>query len=103
MQTELDINSLAEKIIAKMPFKDAVPTKWLKLNQAVRHSNIGKDRLIQLAKEKKIDGFQDPDLLTRPWIFDIESLDQYRRSQLADNASDEADSFALDLMGKIGH
>jgi hypothetical protein len=94
---------IAAHIIEKVKGDFSVPPKWLKLNQAVRYSNIGRDRLIQLAREKKIDGFQDPDLATRPWIFDAESLDRYRRAQLLEGGTDDADDFALDLMGKISH
>jgi hypothetical protein len=101
--TENGAALIAAQIIEKIKGDFSVPPKWLKLNQAVRYSNIGRERLIQLAREKKIDGFQDPDLATRPWIFDAESLDRYRRAQLLEGATDDADDFALDLMGKIGH
>lgn len=96
---------IAAQIIEKIKGDFSVPPKWVKLNQAVRYSGITKDRLIQLAKAKKVDGFKDPDLETRPWIFDLDSIEQYRRSQLKNNLDDidDAESFALDLMGKIRH
>jgi len=38
--------------------------------------------LIEFAKKGLIDGFQESDLKTKPWIFDRESIDNYRYSQL---------------------
>ena len=45
------------------------------------YSAIGRDRLVSLAKGKEIFGFQDSELKTQPWIFDRESIDEYRKKQ----------------------
>ncbi len=55
--------------------------RWLNLKEASKYSNIGQKRLIALAGEGKIRGFQDSDTKNRKWIFDRESLDSYRLSQ----------------------
>jgi hypothetical protein len=47
-ETELDI--LADKLASRL----AVMPRWMTLKQAVMYSNIGKARLIELAKERKI-------------------------------------------------
>lgn len=57
-------------------------SRWLSLKRAALYSAMGKYRLIDLAREGKIKGFQDPDNKRRDWIFDRLSLDQYRESQV---------------------
>ena len=55
----------------------------MSLNTATLHSGIGKDRLKRLAKDPNccIIGFRDPDLKTDKWVFDRDSLDEYRYGQ----------------------
>ena len=55
--------------------------RWLKLKAAVQYSAIGKDRLKKLAQGGEIVGFSDPDSKRGDWIFDSQSLDQYRLNQ----------------------
>lgn len=92
-----EIDILAAKIAERIT---TLP-RWMKLSQAVKYSNIGKDRLISLAKMKMIVGYQDPDLKSKPWIFDRESLDQYRTDQFANGPGQDAEEFALDFMEKL--
>ena len=63
-ESQLDI--LADKIAARI----SITPRWMLLKQAVMYSNIGKARLIDLVKRKKIKGFQDTKLATRPWKID---------------------------------
>jgi hypothetical protein len=95
-ETELDI--LASKIAERI----TAPPRWMKLSQAVKYSNIGKERLISLAKLKAVVGYQDHDLKSKPWIFDRESIDQYRARQFASGPGQDAEEFAIDFMQKIG-
>ncbi len=61
-----------------------VERRWLKLTAASQYASIGKDRLKTLASEKKIIGYQEPDA-RGDWIFDKESIDNYRLSIVAKN------------------
>jgi hypothetical protein len=72
-----------------------ISPRWLKLTQATLYSAIGKDRLKQLAQAGEIGGFRDPDSGRGDWIFDRESLDQYRLNQAG-----ELEQKALAIMGK---
>ncbi len=56
--------------------------RWLKLKQAVACYAIGRDRLKRLALAGKIRGHRDSDSKRGDWIFDRESLDQYRLNQI---------------------
>ena len=96
--TGTDIDILASKIAERIT---TLP-RWMKLNQATKYSNIGKERLIALAKLNHIVGFQDPDLKSKPWIFDKESIDQYRAGQFANGPQNDAEEFALDFIAKHG-
>ena len=95
---EADIDILAAKIAERL----TASPRWMKLSQAVKYSNIGKDRLIALARLKQVDGFRDPDLKSRPWIFDKESIDLYRFKQHLHGPQQDAEAFALDFIEKIG-
>jgi len=55
--------------------------RWLTLKEAASYSAIGKQRLIAMAKDRKIKGFQDVDSRRQDWIFDRLSLDAYREGQ----------------------
>lgn len=54
--------------------------RWLKLSAAVKYSGYGRTKLIELAGRKNIIGYQDPDSERGDWIFDKESIDNYRLS-----------------------
>jgi len=56
--------------------------RWIKLKEAAIYSAIGKHRLIELSRAGAIKGFQDPDSKRGDWIFDRNSLDTYRESQV---------------------
>lgn len=95
-EPQLDILAakLAEKIFAQ--------TRWLKLKTAAKYSSIGQKELIQLAREKEIDGFQDRRLKTKPWIFDKESIDRYRENQIAEfNDISVNEKIALDIVESL--
>ena len=55
--------------------------RWITLREAAVYSSIGETRLVGLAKNGEIRGFQDASLKTKPWIFDIYSIDTYREAQ----------------------
>lgn len=73
--------------------------RWLKLKDASKWSAIGQKRLVQLAMDGVIRGFQDPDSGRSEWIFDRYSIDDYRLNQ-ADPAQDKAK--VLKLMEGVG-
>ena len=93
-----DIDILAAKLAERLT---TVP-RWMKLKQAIAYSNIGKDRLIALAKLGHINGTQDPDLKSKPWIFDRKSIDEYRAKQMSNSIQKDAEDFALDFITKFG-
>lgn len=64
--------------------------RWMSLIEAADWSNIGRKRLIQLAKDKKIVGFSDPDSGRHDWVFDRYSIDAYRETQY-NRVCDKAD------------
>jgi hypothetical protein len=53
----------------------------MKLKEAAWYSKIGHKRLIQLAQDGHIKGFQDPDSGRGDWVFCRYSLDEYRENQ----------------------
>ena len=55
--------------------------RWMKLKESAWYSKIGKQRLIQLAQDEHIKGFQDPDSGRGDWVFCRHSLDEYRENQ----------------------
>ena len=55
--------------------------RWFTLREAAEYSSIGEARLVCLAKSGEVKGFQDTALKTKPWIFDIYSIDVYRQAQ----------------------
>ena len=55
--------------------------RWLKLKDAARYSAIGRHRLMNLAAGGKIIGFKDSENGRNDWVFDRNSLDEYRLSQ----------------------
>ena len=73
--TNQDLDMLAAKIAERI----AVP-RWLKLSAAVQYSGYGRSKILSLAKKKRLIGYQDPDSERGDWIFDKESIDDYRLS-----------------------
>lgn len=55
--------------------------RWMKLKEAAWYSKIGKQKLIQLALDGEIKGFQDPDSKRGDWVFCRYSIDEYRENQ----------------------
>ena len=72
---ELDI--LAAKIAERI----ATP-RWMKISAAATYSGYSRVQLLKLAKRKDITGYQDPDSARGDWIFDKESIDEYRMSHV---------------------
>ncbi len=72
--------------LAGMVAKELAPLlqkkRWLSLREAAAEYHIGEHRLIAAAKIGKIKGFQDKDTKRKDWIFDRESLEDYRNSQV---------------------
>jgi len=64
--------------------------RWLPLREAALYSAIGKHRLIAMAQDGRVKGFQDPDDKRRTWIFDRESLDSYREGQAGPTIHEKA-------------
>jgi hypothetical protein len=58
-----------------------IQPRWRSLKEAALYAHIGKLRLVQLAIDGRIKGFQDPDSKRNDWIFDRISLDTYRDGQ----------------------
>lgn len=70
IEIELLASKIAEKITAQ--------PRWLKLSAAAKYSGYGMARLRQLASEGVIRGYRDPESTRGDWIFDRESIDEYR-------------------------
>ena len=73
--------------------------RWLKLKDAAIYSSIGRHRLIALAKNREIRGFQDSGSGRQDWIFDRFSLDRYREGQITQQDTREV---ALDILRSFG-
>lgn len=97
--THNDIEPLASMIanhVAAVISAQETAGRWLKLKEAALYSSIGRKRLVQLAENGKVAGFQDPDSGRGDWIFDRQSLDEYRLIQ-----SSALHKKALDLLDRI--
>jgi hypothetical protein len=81
--------------------KDLTFIRWLKLKDASRYSAIGQKRLIELAKEGAVVGFQEPDTKTHQWIFDRLSLDAYREAQAVEGGAGRAKAKAREIMATV--
>ena len=57
--------------------------RWLSIKEAAEYSKLGRHKLKGLASIGIIKGCPDPDNKRGDWIFDRESLDSYRESQMA--------------------
>ena len=64
--------------------------RWIRLKDAMAYSSIGRDRLKELAQSGHIRGFKAPDNRRGDWIFDRQSLDEYRLSQVPEQARNTA-------------
>lgn len=71
--------------------------RWVGLKRAAQYASLGEHELIRLAKNGDIVGFQDRRKKTRPWIFDRQSLDEFRMCQYTDKKK-KARDFAVDLL-----
>jgi len=85
--SETDINGLASKIADRLS-KTIITPRWLTLRQAMAYSNIGRDRLIQMAKDKIIRGDQDK-IGTNKWFFDKKSIDEYHEAFFKEGVTDD--------------
>jgi len=70
--TELDVERLADMICRKI----SMSPRWLKLTAASSYAAMNKHRLIRLAVDGLIIGYQDSE--RGDWIFDRNSIDEYR-------------------------
>lgn len=78
--TSNDLDILAAKIAERI-----ITPRWLKLGQAAAYANIGQKRLKALADAGEIAGYQE-DTGRGDWIFDKESIDEYRSRPLAETS-----------------
>lgn len=69
--------------------------RWLKLKVASKYSALGQHRLKELAANRIIRGFKDPDSVRGDWIFDRESLDAYRMRQAGNEATAREKALAI--------
>lgn len=79
--TPAELNKLATLIAEKV----STGQRWLKLSQATKYSCYGKDRLKKLAINNLIKGYQDPESKRGDWIFDKESIDEFRIGHMAEH------------------
>ena len=93
--TDRDLEYIASKIANLL----SVQPRWMKLKQAAVYSSIGEKELIRLAKEKHIKGGQDKTLKTKQWVFDRQSIDEYRSNQFIDR---DHNDFAIEMLKSIG-
>ena len=78
MLTKAQTEKIAKEIAREIrPFN----ARWMKLRIAATYVGINKDRLKQLAESGEIRGYPDPDNQRGDWIFDRNSLDEYRVNQ----------------------
>jgi hypothetical protein len=71
---EFDLDIIANKIAEKL----LIQPRWLKLKQAAIYASINVKKLKMLAQEGEVIGYSDPDSKRGDWIFDKQSLDEYR-------------------------
>jgi len=71
---EFDLDIIASKLAEKL----SIQPRWLKLKQAAVYSSIGQKRLKTLAEGGEIIGYSDQDSGRGDWIFDKNSIDEYR-------------------------
>ncbi len=79
--TESEIQKIAELIAQKV----SLTPRWLKLTAAAQYAAINKDKLKRLATAGKVTGYRETDSCRGDWIFDKESLDEYRLQPVFNN------------------
>ena len=67
-----------------------IEPRWLTLKEAAHYTAIGEARLVSMAKEGDVKGFQDQGDGRRGWIFDRLSLDAYREGQAIPTMEEKA-------------
>jgi hypothetical protein len=78
MLTKAQIEKIAKEIARELrPFN----ARWMKLRFAATYVGINKKKLKQLAEDGEIVGYPDPDNQRGDWVFDRNSLDEYRINQ----------------------
>jgi len=91
--TDASLEKLADLITEKI---SVINPRWLKLKQAATYASICKGRLKELALEGVIRGYQDPASKRGDWIFDKESIDEFRLHPLKN-----MDAVVNDILGMI--
>ncbi len=76
--TPENLDILAAKIAERI-----ITPRWMTIKQAAAYSNIGQKRLKSLADTGEIAGYQE-DTGRGDWIFDKDSIDEYRSRPLAE-------------------
>ena len=74
--------------------------RWLKLKDATLYSAIGINRLVSLAEDGTIRGFKDPDSKRGDWIFDRDSLDQYREGQAVEGVGARVNERVMEILAE---
>lgn len=77
LEFQLNLDKLASKIAERI-----VSPRWMKLIAASQYSGYSRAQLLKLAKKKLVIGYQDPDSKRGDWIFDKQSIDEYRISHV---------------------
>lgn len=95
--TEPQLDILALKLAEKI----LIQPRWMKLKAAAMYSSIGQKELIRLVQEGRIDGFQDSRLKTKPWIFDKNSIDEYRLKQIGDYNNSIDEDIAIEIVESL--
>lgn len=85
--SEKEISVIALKV-AEQVSEHLISPRWLTLRQAMKYSNIGRDRLIQMAKDGIIRGDQDK-IGTSKWFFDKKSIDDYHEAFFKHGVTDD--------------
>jgi hypothetical protein len=93
--TESEIKEMVGQLAEGLAREFAITPRWLKLTAAAKYASINKTRLKNLAIEEKILGYQDPDSTRGDWIFDKESLDDYRLEPIIDSLGLSAKADAI--------
>ncbi len=94
--TGSELDSLAKLLADRL----SIQPRWLKLKQAASYSSIGQNRLVKLAQKGKVLGFQDTDSKRKDWVFDKNSIDDYRFKQSVSNLN--YTKIALEIVDSLG-
>ncbi|WDP90477.1 MAG: hypothetical protein HUN04_12555 [Desulfobacter sp.] len=93
---ETNIKLIAKEISEHLLFSKNWP-RWMKLKLAMEYSGYGRLQLLNLAIQKEIVGYQDPDSKRGDWVFDKNSIDEYRLSHFNNDESQIALSILKSL------